>query len=146
LSWVSDEQPISSHWLFCSFLADTNLKPIICIVEDDIAVRESLKLVLEVSGYSVEEFETGHELLARGDFAYLACIVMDVNLPGESGLQTLERLRNQSVTTPVFIVTARADDSIRRESKRLNAAAFFEKPVLARALLEAIGGILAPAQ
>jgi len=127
--------------VFPSFLAGANLKPIICIVEDDTAVRESLKLVLEVNGYSVEEFETGHSLLARGDFARLACIIMDVNLPGESGLQTLERLRNQSVTTPVFIVTARADDSIRRESKRLEAAAFFEKPVPARALLEAIGGI-----
>jgi two-component system response regulator FixJ len=122
------------------------LKPIICIVEDDIAVRESLKLVLEVSGYSVEEFETGRELLARGDFAHLACIVLDVHLPGESGLQTLERLRNQSVTTPVFIVTARANDSIRRESKRLNAAAFFEKPVPARTLLDAISGIQASAQ
>ena len=120
------------------------MKPIICIVEDDTAVRESLKLVLEVNGYGVEEFETGHALLTRGDFARLACIVMDVNLPGESGLQTLERLRNQAVTTPVFIVTARADDSVRRESKRLNAAAFFEKPVPARALLEAIVGIQAP--
>ncbi len=60
-------------------------------------------------------------------------------------MDALERLRDQAVTTPVFIVTARADDSVRRESKRLNAAAFFEKPVPARALLEAIGGVQASA-
>jgi two-component system response regulator FixJ len=120
------------------------LKPVICIVEDDAAVRESLKLILEISGYFVEEFESGGDLLARGDFARVECIIMDVNLPGESGLRTLERLRDQSIWKPVFIVTGRVDDSFRREAMRLNAAGFFEKPVPVGVLLDAIGAARAP--
>lgn len=118
----------------------------ICIVEDDAAVRESLKLVLEVNGYIVEDFETGSAFLKQGDFTRIACIVMDVYLPGGSGLQTLKRLRNQFVTTPVFLVTGRIDDSVRREAIRLNATGIFEKPLSPRTLIDAIKTIESPAR
>jgi len=117
----------------------------ICIIEDDAAVRESLKLVLEINGYAVEEFETGGAFLTRGDFTQLACIVMDVHMTGETGLQTLKRLRNQSIKIPVFLVTGRIDDSVRRDAARLNANSVFEKPVPARILLDAIKAIERPA-
>lgn len=114
----------------------------IYLVEDDEDVRESLRVLLEISGYSVEEFESGADLLTHGDISQAACIIMDVNLPGESGLQILARLRRQSVTTPVFVVTGRPTNFAREESKRLNAAGFFEKPVPGHVLLEALGAIL----
>ena len=116
----------------------------IYIVEDDRDVRESLRVLLEVHGYGVEEFESGGDLLARGDLSHAACIIMDVHLPGESGLQTLARLRNQSVTTPVFIVSGRVDENMRRESRRLNAAGCFEKPVQGTLLLDAIKAVREP--
>ena len=114
------------------------LKPIICIIEDDAAVRESLRLMLELHGYCVEEFEDGARFLARLRFDNVLCIILDLNLPGENGLQILSRLRAQAVATPTFIVTGRADAGIRKEAKRLEALALFEKPLPARELLAAI--------
>jgi FixJ family two-component response regulator len=117
------------------------LQPTICIIEDDLAVRESQRLMLELHGYRVEEFEDGARFLARGRFDNVLCIILDVNLPGESGLQILSRLRAQAITTPTFIVTGRADAGVRREAKRLEASALFEKPLPARELLAAVATI-----
>ncbi len=114
------------------------LKPIICIIEDDAAVRESLRMMLELHGYGVEEFEDGAQFLARGRFDDPLCIILDLNLPGENGLKILARLRAQVIATPTFIVTGRADAGVRKEAKRLEALAVFEKPLPARELLAAV--------
>src|SRR5665213_3487414 len=97
--------------------------------------------MLELHGYCVEEFEDGARFLARARFDDLLCIILDLNLPGESGLQILSRLRARANTTPAFIVTGRADASVRREAMRLDALALFEKPLPARDLLAAIRSI-----
>jgi FixJ family two-component response regulator len=117
------------------------LRPIICIIEDDEAVRESLRLMLELHGYYVEEFEDGERFLARERFDNVLCIILDLNLPGENGLRILSRLRAHAVATPTFIVTGRADAGVRREAKRLDALALFEKPLPARELLAAVATI-----
>lgn len=114
---------------------------VVSIVEDDTAVRQSLRLVLELNGYDVAEFESGAELLASADLERTRCIVMDVQLPGETGLKTMERLRQRAIETPVVVVSARPTEAVRREAGRLNALAFFEKPVPVGALLETIGDI-----
>lgn len=114
------------------------MKPTICIIEDDAAVRESLRLMLELHGYHVEEFEDGSQFLTRGRFDNVLCIILDLNLPGENGLQILSRLRAQAIATPTFIVTGRADAGVRKEAMRLEALALFEKPLPARELLAAV--------
>lgn len=114
------------------------MKPNICIIEDDAAVRESLRLMLELHGYGVEEFEDGALFLARERFDDVLCIILDLNLPGENGLQILSRLRAQAIATPTFIVTGRADAAVRKEAMRLEALALFEKPLPARELLAAV--------
>jgi two-component system response regulator FixJ len=111
------------------------MKPTIFIVEDDPAVRESLKLILEMKGYVVEESEDGGSLLSRGRYSDLACVIMDINLPGENGLQILKRLRDRAIGVSVLIMSARSDERLRHEAKALAAAAFLEKPVHPRALL-----------
>jgi len=122
------------------------MKPMIYIVEDDRDVRESLRLLLEVNDYSVEDFGSGMDLLAFGEPSKASCIIMDVNLPGESGLKTFERLLSQSVATPVLIVSGRADERVRLEAQRLNAAGFLEKPILGQVLLDTIKSIQTPRQ
>ena len=117
------------------------MKPIICIIEDDAAVRESLRLMLELHSYRVEEFEDGAGFLGREHFDDILCILLDLNLPGENGLQILSRLRAQAVATPTFIITGRADAGIRKEATRLEALALFEKPLPARELLAAVESI-----
>ena len=117
------------------------MKRIICIIEDDAAVRESLQLILELQGYCVEEFEDGAQFRLRSDFGDVLCIILDLGLPGESGLQILARLRASAVATPALIVTGRANAGIRREAQRLDALALFEKPLPARELFAAIRSI-----
>jgi FixJ family two-component response regulator len=115
-----------------------SLAPTIYVVDDDADVRDSMRVLLEMNGYLVELFSSGLDLLTNGDPTRPLCIIMDVNLPGDSGLQILSRLRTQSVTTPVLVVTARPSDTNRRESERLNAAGFFRKPVPPEVLFAAI--------
>jgi FixJ family two-component response regulator len=117
------------------------LAPLICIMEDDAAVRDSLRLMLELHGYDVEEFADRSEFLTRKRFDDVSCLILDLNLPGESGLQILARLRAQGLGVPAFIMTGRADSSARREAQRLGAFALFEKPLAPRELLAAIDTI-----
>jgi FixJ family two-component response regulator len=111
---------------------------LIHIVEDDLAIRESLKLLLETRGYKVDAFESGEELLARGDNTKCGCVVLDVNLPGASGFEVLAQLRQQGVTTPAIFMSGRADPSMMTQAERAQAVAFFAKPVAPSALLSAI--------
>ena len=120
------------------------MKHTICIIEDDEAVRESLRLLLELRGFCVEEYDEGSKLLSRPRFDDLHCIILDLNLPGENGLQILSRLRAGGVTTPAFIVTGRADAFLRQEARRLNAIGVFEKPLTGRELLAAIAASSSP--
>lgn len=113
----------------------------ICIIEDDAAVRESLRMMLELHGYRVEAFEDGGQFLARRHFDNVLCLILDLNLPGEHGLKILARLRAAAVATPTFIVTGRADAGIRKEAARLEARALFEKPLPGPDLLAAIATI-----
>lgn len=116
-------------------------KPLVCIVEDEAAVRESLRMVLELHGYCVEDFEEGIKFRARGRFDDVLCIILDLNLPGENGMQILAQLRANAVATPVLIVTGQADASCRREAQRLDALGVFQKPVPVRELLSTIRSI-----
>ena len=114
------------------------MKSAVFIVDDDAGLRESMTLLLSSSGYRVEEYASGEDLLTRGDASSAFCLVLDVNLSGESGLKVLERLRDSRVEVPAIVVTGRMSKTVRREGKRLGAAAVFEKPVAAKDLLAAI--------
>ena len=116
---------------------------LIHIVEDDQAIRESLKLLLETRGYEVDAFESGEELLARGDNARCTCVVLDVNLPGANGFEVLTKLRQRGVNTPAIFMSGRADPSMQVQADRANAIAFFAKPVRPSALLSAIARAMA---
>ena len=115
------------------------LKPSVLIVEDNKAARESLRMVLETYGYEIEEFAAGEELIARGAMDNSACVILDVNLPGASGLETLARLRAMGISVPAVIVSGRATNEMRVQAARLNAVAFFEKPIDIDALAVALG-------
>ncbi|MBI1212634.1 MAG: response regulator [Alphaproteobacteria bacterium] len=124
----------------CSHLnfGSTPLNPLILIVEDDPAIRDSLKLLLETRGYDVETFATGAELLEGCKFKQCNCFILDVNLPGDNGFEVLEKMRNLGSRTPVIFMSGRASAETRYRAQQANAAAFFDKPVPPRELLAAI--------
>lgn len=110
----------------------------ILIVEDDKAVRESLRMLLETYGYAVEEFASGEALLSYRDLAGGGCVILDLVLPGASGLETLERLRARKVGLPVVVISGRVGRGARAAAERLDAAAFFDKPINTDALLSTL--------
>lgn len=113
-----------------------SVKSLIHIVEDDPAIRDSLKLLLEMRGHQVEAFACGADLL--GGCEPCDCLILDVNLPGDDGFEVLAKLRQRGVDAPVIFVSGRCTAATRARAQRANAIALFEKPVQPNELLKAI--------
>lgn len=108
------------------------------VVDDDDAVRDSLKTLLELQSFAVSTFETCHDFL-NSDFADAACLVLDIHLPGMSGLDLMEALKRDRRSLPTILITARCDNVIRDRARALGAVALLEKPIDFNGLMTAIG-------
>jgi FixJ family two-component response regulator len=118
---------------------ETVTKPgIIAIVDDDDALREALGSVMRAAGFSSKTFASAEEFLACDDCDDTACLILDVRLPGMSGIELQRRLADGNSQLPIIFVTAHGDASLRDSLMRAGAAAFFYKPVRSDALLKEI--------
>lgn len=104
-------------------------------------MREALRTVLELDGYGVRAFDSAEALLADAATADATSLILDVNLPGMSGLKALEHLRRTEIWIPAIVVSARATEEMRQEARRLNALEFLTKPIDVDLLLGLLGGI-----
>jgi two-component system response regulator FixJ len=111
---------------------------VIHIIEDDVALRESLKLLLETHGYTVEAFESGADLFRRLDGGPCDCVILDINLPGDDGFGVLAEMRRQGLLTPAIFMSGRATPTMRARAAQAKAVAFFDKPVPPTQLLDAV--------
>lgn len=109
------------------------------IVDDDESVRESISSLLRSAGYRTAVFESAEALLRSGRFRDSVCLVVDIRMPGLSGLELQIRLQNMNCLTPVIFVTAHSTDEARRKALKQGAIAFFGKPFSDDALLQAVG-------
>lgn len=100
----------------------------IYIVEDDDATRESLRLLLECENLATQTFASCEEFLRADPVLDGSCLVIDVHLPGMSGLDLLERVRTEGSQVPAIVVTGDASGPVRRRAIALGAAAVVEKP------------------
>lgn len=100
----------------------------VCIVDDDHAVRASLGALLRTAGYNVETYGSGAEFLSSPASSCRGCLVVDVRMPGMSGLQLQEELARQGITVPVIIITGHADVPMAVAAMRSGAVDFIEKP------------------
>lgn len=112
-------------------------RPVILIVDDDPAVRSSLQFALELDGYEVRLRSNASEVLDGEDFSDVACLVIDVRLPGMSGLDLLAELRRRSVTIPAVLITSDPPLMVRERARR-EGVPIVEKPLLGNALSEGI--------
>jgi FixJ family two-component response regulator len=113
------------------------------IVDDDASLRRSLSNLLASVGLRVETFESAEAFLQSADREAAGCLVLDVRMPGMSGLDLLRHLTATGSRVPVIMLTAHGDDETRRRSLEANASAFLEKPVRTAALLDAVRAALA---
>ena len=118
--------------------------PLIAIVDDDASIRDALTSLLRAVGWRAEGFATAEAFLQSGQVHTTACLLLDVRLPGSSGLELQRQLRSSQARMPIIFITAHGNEAMRAQALQAGAVAFFAKPFNDTALLEAIHTALAP--
>jgi two-component system, LuxR family, response regulator FixJ len=114
------------------------LSPLIQLIDDDEAVRSSLALLIHTVGLRVQTWADPLVFLQDFDRESVGAIVLDVRMPGQSGLSILERLIEQGVDQPIIMLTGHGTVEMCRRAFKAGAAEFLEKPVDDEALIEAL--------
>jgi len=108
------------------------------IVDDDPAVRDALSVVFEAEGFSVETFSDGDTFVRSASKTHPACILLDVHMPGRSGMEILKALNAEDYPAPIFIISGQGDIPMAVEAIRSGAFDFIEKPFDADSVIERI--------
>ena len=94
-------------------------------------------------GFDVRLFRSAEEFLDSGRFEDNGCLILDVNLPGLSGIDLQQHLNDSGVEIPILFVSAQGDDALRQRALNAGAAGFFNKPLSIESLLASIRSVLA---
>lgn len=116
----------------------TRTAPVVFVVDDDISVRESLELLIQSAGWRPELYASAHDFLARPRLAAPSCLVLDVGLPGLTGLELQERIVDRP-DMPIIFITGHGDVPMSVRAMKAGAAEFLTKPFSDDVLLAAIG-------
>ena len=108
------------------------------VVDDDASIREALASLVRSAGLKVETFATAQEFLARAPADVPSCLVLDVRMPGLSGLDLQSRMRELNLEIPVVFITGHGDVPTSVRAMKAGALEFLTKPVLEQELLDAI--------
>lgn len=108
------------------------------IVDDDASVCKALKRLIQSMGFKVVVFDSAKNFLEQGSHERPACLVLDVRMPGMSGIELQEQLRNAGVSIPIIFITGHANVSMTVEAMKAGALDFIEKPFDDQKLINAI--------
>ena len=108
------------------------------VVDDDDAVRDSLKWLLEASDYRVELYDSGESFIAKYDPKAIAVLVLDVRMPGMSGLELQEEMTRRGIDLPILFLSGHGDISMAVSTLKRGAEDFCEKPVEPAKLRESV--------
>lgn len=111
---------------------------IVYLVDDDPAVRHSLTRLLDSAGFRSAAFESAEEFLAHRDQFQRGCLLLDVRMPGMSGMELQNKLNTDGLQLPIIIVTGHADVPMAISALKAGAFDFIEKPFDDEALLQRI--------
>ena len=114
---------------------------IVYVVDDDVSVRKAIGRLMRSSGFDVMEFASPEEFLAAPADSTPLCVLLDITMPGLTGLQVQERLNQRGTDWPIIAFSAREDDAARESARQLGAQLFLRKPVDAQALVDAISWV-----
>jgi FixJ family two-component response regulator len=116
----------------------TSLSPLIHLIDDDEAVRASLALLISTVGLRVQTWADPLDFMASFDRDNIGAIVLDVRMPGISGLSVLDRLMAQQIDQPVIMLTGHGTVEMCRRAFKSGATEFLEKPVNDEVLIETL--------
>jgi two-component system, LuxR family, response regulator FixJ len=115
-----------------------SLSPLVHLIDDDAAVRESLALLISTVGLRVQTWADPETFMRQFERGSIGAIVLDVRMPGVSGITVLETLIRERVDRPIVMLTGHGTVDMCRRAFKLGAAEFLEKPVDDEALIEAL--------
>jgi FixJ family two-component response regulator len=113
-------------------------KPTIFIIDDDASIRKSLSRLLRSAGYQAETFPSAEEFLRREHFDGVGCIVLDVQMPGLSGMDLQEELSKADYHMPIIFITGHGDIPMSVQAMKKGAVDFLTKPFDDKELLRAV--------
>lgn len=116
----------------------TSSQPTIYVVDDDDAVRDSLKILLESYGLAVRDFGSVADFLNALPSNGAGCLVLDLHLPVMGGFDVMNMLAQRGICLPVIVITGRGDTQTKTRALETGAVAFLEKPVDDQSLIGAI--------
>jgi len=116
--------------------------PLVAVVDDDDAVREALSDVLREFGFDVEAFASAEAFLVFDATTRTDCLVLDIAMPGMTGLELQRELKRRGEQIPIVFITAHADRTLRPRVLASGAAECLFKPFTETALLEAVRSAL----
>jgi FixJ family two-component response regulator len=121
--------------------SDQNVK-FIAIVDDDESVQRALQDLMEVDGLTARCFGSAEEFLESGLQRKAACLIVDIRMPGMSGLELQAKLKADRVNIPIIFITAHGDARVRMQAMREGAAEFLVKPFDDQVLLNRVRAAL----
>jgi two-component system response regulator FixJ len=112
-------------------------KHVIFVVDDDEAVRNSLRNMMESEGFEVCAFSNGHDLLNEASLPAIGCLVVDYNMPAMNGLELVSALRGRGASIPAILITGNPTKYVRDRAAEI-AVLVVEKPPLGSYLLDCV--------
>ncbi len=115
-----------------------NARPLLSVVDDDESVSESLPDLLGEFGFAARAFSSAQEFLSSGCIDETTCLILDIAMPGMSGLELQQELKRRGKEIPIIFITGQREETIRARVLKQGAAGFLLKPFSDAALLVAI--------
>src|SRR5215813_6721616 len=113
-------------------------RPLVFVVDDDVSVRESLELLIRYEGWQAEIFASADEFLSRPRALVPSCLILDLSLPGLSGLDLQKRIASERTDMPIIFITGHGDVPSTVQAMKAGAVEFLTKPFTNEVLLSAI--------
>lgn len=117
-------------------------RPLLSVVDDDESVRESLPDLLREFGFAARAFSSAEEFLLSNCVEETKCLILDIAMPGMTGLDLQQELRRRGQETPIIFVTAHKDEAIREQAFKQGAVNLLYKPFSDTALLQALNEVV----
>ena len=123
-------------------MTSTGNSQLIAIVDDDRSVQYALKDLMESAGFTAQWFESAYEFLEWDERNQTACLLLDIRMPGMSGLELQAKLVAEGSRIPIIFITAHGEAKIAMQAMKAGALAFLSKPFDDEVLLEKVRAAL----
>jgi len=120
-------------------------RPLVYVIDDDESVRRSIKRLLKAHGFRAEAFPSADDFLSLASAKHPSCLVLDLSLPGMSGIDLQKEMERRKFDIPIVFITGHGDIPTSVKAMKGGAVDFLPKPFSAKALLEAVGLAMAQA-